>query len=66
MPESGTLNLTAEDVTEAAWDELIHVMLDDEQARFAGRSCNCVNGSECGCNSCGTTGCGGGNGHLHG
>jgi hypothetical protein len=65
MPETGILDLTAEDVTQTAWDELIRTMLNDEQAQFLGRSCNSNGGTTCGCSgSCGGTGCGG-CGHLH-
>jgi hypothetical protein len=44
MPEADTLDLTAQDVTEAAWDELACAMLEGEETYPAGESsmsCSC-------------------------
>jgi hypothetical protein len=62
MLQTDSLDLTAQDVTEPAWDELIRAMLDEQQALpGVGRSCTSGFG-ECdsiapSCNSCGCGGC---------
>ncbi len=58
------LDLAAQDVSQAEWDELTRTMLNDEQvAQFLARSCNSDGGSSaCGSGSC--SGCGG-SGSFH-
>lgn len=65
MPETDILDLTAEDVTEAAWDELTRAMLDGQEAQLAARS-----SGDFDCNTSGqgasSDSCGAGCIHLHG
>jgi hypothetical protein len=65
MPETAVLDLTAEDVTTAAWDELTRMMLNGDQPQLAARSCNCDPPSAtlaCSSSQSGGAGCI----HLHG
>jgi hypothetical protein len=73
MPETDTLDLTAQDVTEAAWDELTRTMLDGEESQFPGRSCvsptQCssagISCTTCGGLTCSSCNCGGGGCHHY-
>jgi hypothetical protein len=64
MPETSTLDLSAEDVTEAQWDQLTRRMLDGEESQelpLSFSSSVCTDG-KCvcsGCTGCSCGGCGG-------
>jgi hypothetical protein len=56
MPQNVALDLTAEDVTEPAWDELVRAMLGQQEAQhIAGQS---RGDSDDYCDSCSGSGCG--------
>jgi hypothetical protein len=71
MPETETLDLTAQDVTEAAWDELTRAMFDGEGPQFPARSSDPVQCSSGGISCVSSSGgpggtscnCGGGGCH---
>jgi hypothetical protein len=75
MPETATLDLTAEDLTQVSWDELVHRMLGPDEAPLELRGSDlplpCGPGSSPGycCTTCGGScsgSCGGGFTMIHG
>jgi hypothetical protein len=53
MPDAQTLDLTAEDITQASWDELTHAMLGGDQHAEAGSFDTCTTPLPP-CGTCGT------------